>query len=122
MNNDLTNDEKEDLVLGIHDTDADEMFKAWNEAKAAATAKELGIELTDAHWQVIKFIRTHYANVGPARHAREYSEVLNERFAAEGGSRFLYQLFPGGPVNQACAIGGVTTPGDVTNNAFGTSV
>ncbi len=122
MSTDLTNDEKEDLVLGIHDTDADELFKSWTEAQASATAKALGIALTDAHWRVIKFIRTHYANVGLARHAREYSEVLNERFAEEGGSRYLYQLFPGGPVKQAGMIAGVATPGDVSNKAFGTSV
>lgn len=119
---DLTTDEKEELVFGIHDTDADEMYKSWTESRAMTTAEQLGIKLTDAHWQVIKFLRTHYANVGMARHAREYSEVLNERFADEGGSRFLYQLFPGGPVKQGCMIAGVATPGDVTDNAFGTTV
>ena len=122
MNKELTENEKESLVMGVHDSDADAAFKAWTEASGEARASEMGIKLTDAHWQVIKFIRTHYANVGPARHAREYTEVLNERFADEGGARYLYQLFPGGPVKQACAIAGVATPDDVSNNAFGTTV
>lgn len=123
MNDDMTNHEKEEQFLGIHDNDADAQFKAWSEDKARKTAEQLGIELTDDHWKVIKFIRTYYADGGQsAQHAREYVEALNERFADEGGSKFLYQLFPGGPVKQGCAIAGVVAPGDVTDAAFGTSL
>ena len=119
---DLTNKEKEDFVLGIHDDDSTALFKEWNEDKALTMAQAMGLELTEAHWGVIKFIRLHYANSGPARHAREYTEVLNERFADEGGSRFLYQLFPAGPVKQGCAIAGVPAPADAGDNAFGSSL
>lgn len=122
MDNELTNNEKEDQLPGIHDDDASAMFRAWTEARAAAVARKMGVELTGAHWRVIKFIRSHYANAGPARHAREYVKVLDKRFADEGGSRFLYQLFPGGPVKQGYAIAGVETPADVNDKAFGTSL
>lgn len=119
---DLSNKEKEELVLGIHDDESTVLFKTWNEDKAIAMARTMGLELTNSHWQVIKFIRLHYANNGPSRHAREYAEVFNERFVDEGGSRFLYQLFPGGPVKQGCAIAGVPVPGDAGDNAFGSSL
>lgn len=122
MNNEMTNKEKEEKVLGIHDDDADAQFKAWTEEQAKETAEKLGIKLTDNHWKVIKFIRNYYADGGQAQHAREYVEALNERFADDGGSRFLYQLFPGGPVKQGCAIAGVAAPGDVSDAAFGTSM
>ena len=123
MNDEMTRGEKEEQFLGLHDDDADAQFKAWTEDKARETAAQLGIELTDEHWKVIKFIRAYYADGGQAaRHAREYVEVLNERFASEGGSRFLYQLFPGGPVKQGCAIAGVVSPGDATDDSFGTSL
>ena len=118
----LTNQEKEDLVLGIHDDEFTTFYKNWNENKATAMASTMGLDLTEAHWRVIKFIRLHYANVGPARHAREYAEVFNERFAEEGGSRFLYQLFPAGPVKQGCAIAGVPVPADAGDKAFGSSL
>lgn len=122
MTNDLTDKEKEELVLGIHDDESTAQYKNWSEEQAEAMARSMGLELTEAHWQVIKFIRLHYANAGPAQHAREYAEVFNERFADEGGSRFLYQLFPAGPVKQGCAIAGVPAPADASDNAFGSSL
>lgn len=31
----------------------------WNEAVAAALAEEIGIELSDAHWDAIRFMRQY---------------------------------------------------------------
>lgn len=118
----LSQKEKENLVLGIHDDDAIAVFKDWDRQQAKATAKSLDITLTDAHWKVIEFIRTYFANAGELRHARELSEVLAERFADEGGARFLFQLFPGGPVSQGCQIAGVVVPKDASDASFGYTV
>jgi len=115
----LNQQEKRDLVLGIHDDEAIAKFKNWDKQKAKATAKTMGISLTDAHWDVIGFIRTYFANAGELRHARELSEVLAERFAEEGGSRYLFQLFPGGPVTQGCQIAGIVVPKDASDASFG---
>ncbi len=105
--------------MGIHDDEANENYKSWNPDKAKETAQQLGITLTDAHWKVIDFLRLHYSNTGPLKHARDLTEVLNERFTDEGGSRFLYELFPGGPVNQGCQIAGVPVPSDTKNASMG---
>lgn len=121
MNDALTSKEKEELVLGIHDDQDVAEFKAWSEAKAAKIAADMGIELTEDHWQVIRFMRLHFENTGTLRHARELTEVLNERFESEGGSRFLYRLFPNGPVSQGCRIAGVPVPHDAENLSFGSS-
>ena len=121
MNEELTAKEKEELVLGIHDDDAVAEFKAWTEDKAEAMAKELGLELTQEHWNVIKFLRLHFENTGPVRHARELVEVVSERFADEGGSAYLYQLFPHGPINHGCRIAGIPVPSDATNASFGST-
>jgi len=115
----LSQKQKQDLVLGIHDDDAIATFKNWNRQEAESLARGLQLTLTDAHWEVIDFIRTHFANVGELRHARELSEVLAERFAAEGGARYLFQLFPGGPVSQGCLLAGVKVPKDASDKAFG---
>lgn len=117
--NDMTNREKQEMVLGIHDDEALEKFRAWNKSEAEQTAKELGIELTPEHWKVIEFLRVHYENNGQLHHARELTEALNERFEDEGGSRWLYQLFPNGPVNQGTRVAGVPAPDDVTDPHFG---
>ena len=117
--NDMTNKEKRENVLGIHDDEAVENFRSWNESKAEEIAKELGISLTDDHWKVIKFMRVHYENNGQLQHARELTEALNERFEEEGGSRWLYRLFPNGPVNQGSRVAGVPAPADVADPHFG---
>lgn len=117
--NDMTNKEKQEIVLGIHDDDDVEAFRAWNEAEAESTAGEMGIKLTDDHWKVIKFLRVHFENNGKLEHARELTEALDERFENEGGSRWLYRLFPHGPVNQGCQVAGVPVPADTTNTSFG---
>jgi tRNA 2-thiouridine synthesizing protein E len=115
----LSQKEKQDLVLGIHDDEAITIFKNWDKQKAKAAAKAMNISLTDAHWEVIGFIRTYFANAGELRHARELSEVLAERFAEEGGAKYLFQLFPGGPVSQGCQLAGVQVPKDASDNSFG---
>ena len=118
----LSQQEKQELILGIHDDDAIAAFKNWDKQTAKSAAKSMNIKLTDAHWEVIGFIRTYFANAGELRHARELSEVLAERFASEGGAKYLYQLFPGGPVSQGCQLAGVQVPKDASNNSFGYAV
>jgi tRNA 2-thiouridine synthesizing protein E len=115
----LSNHDKQELVLGIHDDDATEAFKAWTREQAEATAANMNLKLTDEHWKVIDFLRLHFSNTGPLKHARDLTEVLNERFVDEGGSRYLYELFPEGPVNQGCRIAGVPAPADTQNLSMG---
>ncbi len=115
----LSQQEKQDLVLGIHDDDAIAEFKNWNRKAAEATAQSMHLTLTNAHWQVIDFIRTYFANAGELRHARELSEVLAERFTTEGGAKYLFQLFPGGPVTQGCQLAGIQVPKDASDGSFG---
>ena len=114
--------QQQNSILGLHDDDAITAFKSWDKQQAKAMAKAMNISLTDAHWKVIDFIRTYFANAGELRHARDLSEVLAERFADEGGARFLYQLFPGGPVSQGCTLAGVVVPKDASNASFGYTV
>lgn len=115
----LSQKEKQELVLGIHDDDAIAEFKNWDKQQAIDLAKGMNLHLTDAHWQVISFIRTYFANAGELRHARELSDVLAERFETEGGAKYLFQLFPGGPVNQGCRLAGVHVPSDASDGSFG---
>lgn len=118
-NEHLSNHDKQDLILGIHDDEAVTTFKEWTQQKAEEAAKSMSLSLTPEHWKVIDFLRLHFSNTGPFKHARELTEVLNERFMAEGGSRYLYELFPLGPVNQGCRIAGVPVPADAHSDSFG---
>ncbi|MBL8566605.1 MAG: TusE/DsrC/DsvC family sulfur relay protein [Hyphomicrobiaceae bacterium] len=99
---------------------ADEVA-AWNEDKARSLASTEGIELTPAHMKAINLLREIYVTRGRAPHARLLANELNEAFAAEGGSKYLYQLFPGGPVAQGSRLAGVPAPHDTRDLSFGST-
>ncbi len=94
---------------------------AWSKAKAAELARADGIELTDAHMKVIALLQQLYVARGAAPHARLVAAALNDAFAAEGGSKLLYQLFPGGPVAQGSRLAGVPAPHDTQDLSFGST-
>lgn len=76
----------------------------WNEEIGREIARELGIALTDKHWQVIRFMRTRYLETGTAPTIRSLGK--------ESGvsTKELYQLFPKGPAKLAAKIGGIPKP------------
>ena len=120
MTTELRNHEKLQPILGINDSDAVNAYRNWSKAQALTIAQSMGIHLTDKHWKVIHFLRIYYENVGnDMPPAREFSQTLDERFMDEGGLRYLYRLFPGGPVNQGGHVAGIDIPADATNRSLG---
>jgi tRNA 2-thiouridine synthesizing protein E len=117
MIDELTDEQKEELVLGIRDKD--EAFESWTENTARKLAQQEGIEMTDAHWSVVRFLREYYEKHGAVSHARILTEALEEKFQIQGGLKYLYTLFPDGPVSQGAKIAGVPVPGDSANPSFG---
>ncbi|MEQ8860143.1 MAG: TusE/DsrC/DsvC family sulfur relay protein [Pseudomonadales bacterium] len=86
-------------------------LSTWSEAVAADLAREDGIELTDAHWELIRLIRDFYQTyeVAPAmrvlvKHTRE---ALGED---KGNSLYLLTLFPGSPAKRLAKIAGLPRP------------
>lgn len=82
----------------------------WDEEQAREIARQEGIQLGDDHWEVVHFLRDHYLEHGLAKNGRELSEVLDNEFAAQGGRKYLRQLFPKGPVAQGMQIAGLEAP------------
>ncbi len=113
----LTDEQKTELVLGIRDKDAE--YDNWTEDTARTLAQMQSIELTDAHWTVIRFLRDYYAQHGASKHARMLTDALEEKFQIQGGLKYLYTLFPDGPVSQGTRIAGVPVPKDSSNASFG---
>jgi tRNA 2-thiouridine synthesizing protein E len=93
----------------------------WNRGKSADLAKNEGMSLSDAHWMVIVYLRTYYLEYGLPRFARTTARALNKRFSAQGGSKYLYGLFAGGPVTQGSRLANLRTPANATDVSFGTS-
>jgi tRNA 2-thiouridine synthesizing protein E len=50
---------------------------------------------------------------------REAHDALDERFHARGGMKYLYQLFPAGPVAQGCRVAGLPVPFLAVDRGFG---
>ncbi|RMD68686.1 MAG: TusE/DsrC/DsvC family sulfur relay protein [Gammaproteobacteria bacterium] len=94
---------------------------SWSEEEARKIAAEEGIELTEDHWEVINFLRAYYKEHGQPKYARQVLEALEERFADKGGRKYLYQLFPKGPVNQGTRIAGLPHPLYTVDPSFGTA-
>ncbi len=92
----------------------------WSPLAATQLAKDEGIEeLTEAHWQVIYALRELYRLNGRADSARNVMHILEQEFAAEGGRRFLYELFPHGPISQGSRLAGVPLPPYSSDPSFG---
>jgi tRNA 2-thiouridine synthesizing protein E len=91
----------------------------WSPQMAEKIASGLGIRLTPAHMAVVQFLRDQFRDNGPAASGRLVLTALQERFAKEGGGRYLYRLFPGGPVSQGSRIAGLPEPPGSHNDSFG---
>jgi tRNA 2-thiouridine synthesizing protein E len=50
---------------------------------------------------------------------RELHDALEEKFHIQGGLRYLYRIFPGGPVAQGCRLAGLKVPEGAIDKAFG---
>lgn len=73
----------------------------WNEEIAKEIAKEEGIELTNKHFEVIKFVRDNAENGLTIRKVGKSGIVDIKGF---------YELFPGGPLKVSTKIAGVSKP------------
>ena len=118
QSDDMTDKEKMEFVFGIHEDD--EVLENWDRQIATSLASEEGITLTDAHWEVVSYLRKLYEGTGQLDYARDLSAVLEQRFKTEGGLKYLFTLFPKGPVTQGCKIAGLPVPADSTQPSMGT--
>ncbi len=92
----------------------------WTPDLGLHTAVAEGIELNDDHWEAIRAIQEYFGKSQRVGFKpRECTDALNEKFHARGGLKFLYTLFPGGPVAQGCRLAGIPAPAGSTDHGFG---
>lgn len=90
----------------------------WTKENAKDTAQAEGIELTDDHWSLVAALQEYFAK-NEVPHVRALHDALDEKFHSKGGIKYLYQLFPGGPVAQGCRFAGLNPPAGSTDESFG---
>jgi TusE/DsrC/DsvC family sulfur relay protein len=76
----------------------------WDEALAVVLAQNIGIELTDAHWKAVRFLRADFATQGETATTR--------RVQAVGGipTKEQFALFPKKPAKKMSYIAGLPKP------------
>lgn len=95
----------------------------WSREIAEELARKEGLILTEVHWRVVQALQEFYArHEEPAMNARELHDALDEAFHAEGGIKYLYLLFPKGPLAQGCPLAGLQAPGGSLDQGFGSAV
>lgn len=84
--------------------------ESWSESFARYVAEVEGIELTERHWQLIRWIRAQEADHGVMPDARFAMKFLGGAAGKQAGREELFRLFPYGYVKQAIRIAGMRQP------------
>lgn len=93
----------------------------WTRADAVKIARDDKLILTEAHWETVRALQRYYAQHDDvsAINLRDLHDALDERFHPQGGLKYLYTLFPGGPIAQSCRLAGLRAPFIATDRSFG---
>jgi tRNA 2-thiouridine synthesizing protein E len=79
-------------------------YGEWDEQLAVQLAEQIGIELTEAHWKPIRFLRADYAEQGETATLRRVSTQAGIPI------KELFQLFPGKPAKKMAYVAGLPKP------------
>jgi tRNA 2-thiouridine synthesizing protein E len=83
----------------------------WNKGVGEYLAKSESLEMSDAHWEVVNFLREYYEEYKIAPMIRILTKAIAKKLGADkGNTKYLYELYPGGPAKQACKIAGLPKP------------
>jgi len=86
-------------------------FKDWHSELAQLIADKDELQLTEPHWEVIRFVRTFYLTYNTSPAIRALTKAMKAEFGEEkASSRYLYRLFPEGPAKQATKYAGLPKP------------
>ncbi len=79
-------------------------YDEWNDELAKILAANIGVDLTDEHWAVIRFLRDDYQQQGETATLRRVTTV--------GGipTKRLFDLFPKKPAKKMAYIAGLPKP------------
>ncbi|MDC1160652.1 TusE/DsrC/DsvC family sulfur relay protein [Luminiphilus sp.] len=84
---------------------------SWNKDIACRLARAEGIELLDAHWEVISLLQAFYKRFGDSPANRALVSYVKEHLGSDkGSSLYLMTLFPGSPARVGSRIAGLPKP------------
>lgn len=97
--------------------------QGWSRDASLELAREAGLKLNDDHWDVLHALQEYCARHECSKFSvRELHDALDEKFHDKGGYRYLFGLFPGGPIAQGCTLAGLEPPAGAIDKGFGSVV
>ena len=92
----------EGFLCDVHD---------WTPATAEWLARQEGIELTEAHWEVLHLLREYYASYDSSPAMRALVKYVRLKLGEDKGrSIYLLKLFPGSPAKIGSKLAGLPKP------------
>lgn len=86
-------------------------LNAWCPELVPLLAQQENIILTEAHWQVIYFLREYYQQYQHFPLMRIWITLLKEKYPQDPiSTQWLYELFPSMPLKQAARLAGLPKP------------
>ncbi|MEL6153097.1 MAG: TusE/DsrC/DsvC family sulfur relay protein [Bacteroidota bacterium] len=82
----------------------------WTESFVQVTAVELGLTLTEQHWQVLKISRTLVLKHQQILGLRRLVSALQAAGVTQASSLYLQRLFPGFTLRIIAKLAGLTKP------------
>ena len=82
--------------------------EAWSDGLALVLAADEAVELTDRHWDVIRFLRSEFfENNQTQPNTRAIVKAMSAEWGGKISQKDLYNLFPGDPSKQGGKIAGL---------------
>lgn len=93
----------------------------WTRNEATKIAREEDLALKEDHWETIRALQNYYAHHedDTVINLRDLHDALDEHFHTKGGLKYLYTIFPGGPIVQSCRLAGLKAPFMASDTSFG---
>lgn len=86
-------------------------YQDWEEGMIEILAEDEAIELTDAHLEVVHFVRDFYLEFNTSPAVRMLVKAMEKAHGPEkGNSKYLFKLFKKGPAKQATKLAGLPKP------------
>jgi TusE/DsrC/DsvC family sulfur relay protein len=79
-------------------------YDEWNEEIAKVLAEQIQVDMTDAHWNIIKFLREDFKKEGETATSRRVQTVGGVSVKTQ------FELFPKKPAKKMAYIAGLPKP------------
>nr|CAA6800926.1 MAG: Unknown protein [uncultured Thiotrichaceae bacterium] len=91
----------------------------YDEIKARAAEKS--ITLSAKHMEAIDFVLDFYEHCDDCENARKLADMMDDEFTPQGGRKYLYRLFPDGPLSTIHDLADLPALRNQNDKSFGTS-